>query len=128
MKELLHKKATLGRIIQILEHFEMDEEWAAHLNKEYERIVGEEPPVNDKIISFLEVDSGSTSADLFNSLKERELITREEVMILLSISSATVSRWQADGILKAYSVAKTSRVYFRFSEIIDSLVELRPHV
>lgn len=128
MNELLKKKATLGRVIQIVEHFEMDEEWAALLNEEYQRILGEEPPKNDEVFMFLEVDSVSSSADLFNSLKERELITRDEVMVLLSISSATVSRWQADGILKAYSVAKTSRVYFRFSEIIDSLVELRPHI
>lgn len=125
--ELLKKKATLGRVIQIVEHFEMDEEWAKLLNKEFERIVGEEQPEKKQDFMFLEVESGPTSSDLFNSLKDRELITREEVMVLLSISSATVSRWQADGILKAYSVAKTSRVYFRFSEIIDSLVELRPH-
>jgi len=127
MKELLKKKATLGRVIQIVEHFEMDLEWAKLLNEEYERIVGEEQPENKQDFMFLEVESGPTSSDLFNSLKDRELITREEVMVLLSISSATVSRWQADRILKAYSVAKTSRVYFRFSEIIDSLVELRPH-
>ena len=127
MLELLKKKATLGRVIQIVEHFEMDEEWAKLLNEEFERIVGEEQPENKQDFMFLEVESGPTSSDLFNSLKDRELITREEVMVLLSISSATVSRWQADGILKAYSVAKTSRVYFRFSEIIDSLVELRPH-
>ena len=128
MKELLKKKATLGRVIQLVEHFEMDEEWAKLLNEEYERIMGEKRPENKQDFMFLEVQSGPTSSDLFNSLKDRELITREEVMMLLSISSATVSRWQADGILKAYSVAKTSRVYFRFSEIIASLVELRPHV
>ena len=98
------------------------------LRQDYDILSYKETPSKEKVISFLETEATSRSADLFNQLKDRELITRDEVMMLLSISSATVSRWQADGILKAYSVAKTSRVYFRFSEIIDSLVELRPHV
>ena len=123
MKELLQKSTTLGRLIQIIEHFEIDMEWAELLNKEYERIVGEEPPKNNDGFMFLEVDTGSKPANLFNKLKERELITRDETMILLSISSATLSRWQGDGTLQAYSIK--GRVYFKFSEVIDSLVELK---
>ena len=123
MKELLQKSTTLGRLIQIVEHFEIDMEWAELLNKEYKRIVGEEPPKNNDGFMFLEVDTGSKTANLFNKLKERELITRDETMILLSISSATLSRWQGDGTLQAYSIK--GRVYFKFSEVIDSLVELK---
>lgn len=125
---MLKKKASLYRIIQIVEHFKIDRDWLSSLRQDYDIISYKETPSKEKVISFLETEATSRSADLFNQLKDRELITRDEVMMLLSISSATVSRWQADGILKAYSVAKTSRVYFRFSEIIDSLVELRPHV
>ena len=98
-------------------------EWAELLNKEYKRFVGEEPPKNNDGFMFLEVDTGSKTANLFNKLKERELITRDETMILLSISSATLSRWQGDGTLQAYSIK--GRVYFKFSEVIDSLVELK---
>ena len=97
MNELLKKKATLGRVIQIVEHFEMDEEWAALLNEEYQRILGEEPPKNDEVFMFLEVDSVSSSADLFNSLKERELITRDEVMVIYQF----LRRRSRDGKLMA---------------------------
>lgn len=71
---------------------------------------------------FLEEETGNKVANFFDALKERELMTRDETMILLSISSATLSRWQRDGTLQAYSIK--SRVYFKFSEVIDSLVRL----
>ena len=72
---------------------------------------------------FLELDNGKASTSFFNTLKERELMTRDQTMMLLSISSATLSRWQGDGTLQAYSIK--GRVYFKFSEVIDSLIELK---
>ena len=123
MKELFQKIGTLGRVIQILEHFETDKEWTLLLKKKYQKLLREEPPKKSDGIMFLEVDSGKSSTTLFNSLKERELMTRDQTMMLLSISSATLSRWQGDGTLQAYSIK--GRVYFKFSEVIDSLIELK---
>jgi len=123
MKELLQNSKTLGRLIEILEHFQIENEWIAILKKNYKRNFKENPLNNTNGFMFLEVDTGSTNPVFFDKLKERELMTRDETMILLSISSATLSRWQGDGTLQAYSIK--GRVYFKFSEVIDSLVKLK---
>ena len=123
MKELFETIRTLGRVIQILEHFETDKEWTSLLKKKYQKLLGEEQPKKTDGIMFLELDNGKASTSFFNTLKERELMTRDQTMMLLSISSATLSRWQGDGTLQAYSIK--GRVYFKFSEVIDSLIELK---
>ena len=123
MKELLQNSTTLGRLIQILEHFQLEKEWIRNLKKDYQIILREKPSNYTGGFMFLEEETGNTLANFFNTLKERELMTRDETMILLSISSATLSRWQGDGTLQAYSIK--GRVYFKFSEVIDTLVKLK---
>lgn len=122
MKELLQNSTSLGRLIQILEHFELEKEWTKILREDYHIILKEKPSNYTGGFMFLEEETGNKVANFFDALKERELMTRDETMILLSISSATLSRWQRDGTLQAYSIK--SRVYFKFSEVIDSLVRL----
>lgn len=51
-----------------------------------------------------------------------KLLTRKQVMELLSIGSATLDRWSKQGILKRYGIG--GRVYFKEREIIQSVVEI----
>lgn len=48
-----------------------------------------------------------------------KLLTRKEVMKLLSITAPTLSGWQRKGIIKAHRINR--RVYFRQSDIDKAL-------
>jgi len=59
----------------------------------------------------------------FNEMKKKELLTRDETMHLLSISNATLHRWTKDKVIKSYGIK--GRIYFKFSELINTLIELK---
>jgi hypothetical protein len=50
------------------------------------------------------------------------LLTRKQVMEMLSIGPATLNRWSKQGILKRHGLGR--RVYFKEDEIIQSLIEI----
>lgn len=52
-----------------------------------------------------------------------ELLTRAETAELLKINISTLSYWTKQGKLKSYGVA--SRVYYKRSEIMEAIVELK---
>jgi len=51
--------------------------------------------------------------------REKELLTREEAMNVLGVSSSTLYRWQAQGLIKIYKLG--NRTYFRYSNLFESL-------
>ena len=52
-----------------------------------------------------------------------ELLTRTETAELLKINISTLSYWTKQGKLKSYGIA--SRVYYKRSEIMKTIVELK---
>jgi len=58
-----------------------------------------------------------------NQIKSDEdaLLTREETAKLLSINLSTLWKFTKSGILKAYSLPETSRVYYKKSEVLDAI-------
>lgn len=51
-----------------------------------------------------------------------ELLTRKDVMKLLSITPATLDRWSKKGTLRRYAIC--GRVYYKSSEINTKLTEI----
>ncbi len=49
------------------------------------------------------------------------LLTREETAELLSINLSTLWKFTKTGVLKAYSLPSTSRVYYKKSEVLTSI-------
>lgn len=51
-----------------------------------------------------------------------ELLTREEVCLLLKISKTSLWKWTKDGKVKAYGIG--NRVYYKRIELIESLIRI----
>ena len=51
-------------------------------------------------------------------LLQKEILTKKETEVLLSISPQTCRNWVKNGTLKPYRLGR--RVYFKYSEIIES--------
>lgn len=69
----------------------------------------------------LESKIDSIAKTLVNSANPN-LLTRKQVMEMLSIGPATLDRWCKRGILRRYGIA--GRIYFKEEEIIQSLIEI----
>lgn len=52
-----------------------------------------------------------------------ELLTRTETAELLKINISTLSNWTKQGKLKSYGIG--NRVYYKRSEIMQSIIELK---
>ena len=63
-----------------------------------------------------------TIAEHLESSGKMELLTRKEVMKLLSIGPATLDRWSKKGTLKRHGLC--GRVYYKSNEITTNLIEL----
>ncbi len=57
------------------------------------------------------------------SMTYEELLTRDQTCKLLHINSSTLWAWTKKGRVKAYGIA--NRRYYKKSEILDSLIELK---
>ena len=60
--------------------------------------------------------------DVINT--EKNLMTIDNVADFFSIDRVTVWKWRKQGRLKAYGMGR--RVYFKRSEVVAALVELKP--
>lgn len=61
--------------------------------------------------------------ELYKVRDQEELLTRDEAASLLKINSSTLWHWTKKGKLPAYGIG--NRVYYKRSEILDSLVKFR---
>lgn len=71
---------------------------------------------------YLELKQLESKIDTLVNPCNTSLMTRKQVMEMLSIGSATLDRWSKQGVLKRYGLG--GRVYFKKNEIIQSLVEI----
>ena len=61
--------------------------------------------------------------DLQNKEAENDLLSRDQACKLLQINSSTLWHWQKKGKITAYGIG--SRRYFKRSELLKSLIELK---
>lgn len=61
----------------------------------------------------------------FDDIKsEKDILTREEAAEYLSIDLSTLHAWVNKGKLTCYSIG--SRRYFKKSEIVEAMIQLKP--
>ena len=75
--------------------------------------------INEKVKLQLEI----LKKELINKEAENDLLTREQACKLLQINSSTLWHWQKKGKVTAYGYG--NRRYFKRSELLDGLVELK---
>ena len=59
--------------------------------------------------------------ELIEAVQGEDLLSRKQAMQFLDISSATLDRWSNKGLVNRYGIG--GRVYFKKSEIINSLIK-----
>lgn len=59
--------------------------------------------------------------EMIEAVQGEDLLTRQKAMRLLDVGSATLDRWSRQGIINRYGIG--GRVYFKKSEIINSLIK-----
>ena len=73
---------------------------------------------------YRKLKTGKSGNDLVKQksccLCNTELLTRKQVMELLSIGGATLNRWCKQGILIRYGMGR--RVYFKKEELLSKLI------
>ncbi len=95
--------------------------------------------MEQKQIQFLATTPNELISDLLVAIKpylkeisdknlaksdEDALLTREETAKLLSINLSTLWKFTKAGILKAYSLPETSRVYYKKLEVLNAFKPL----
>jgi len=102
----------LGKYLELLDYLEEDDKASAVRNKYLNRSAAP-----TKSFDFLEESKPSPLT--FDQLKDKETISRDEVMIFLGISDATLNRWTKGGTLKSHNTEGST--YFKFSEITAAI-------
>lgn len=118
MKRVWEDREWLLKVRKLLQHLEIDNELAKEVDELYMEIYGENKQDAFEF-NFLEADVPKVD---YEYLKQKELLHREDVMLLLGISNATLHRWTVKGIITKYGLE--GKVFYKFSEIIDTLTEL----
>lgn len=52
-----------------------------------------------------------------------EVLPYGEFLKMMKINRSTADRWRRKGIIKVYSLGSSSRLFVRYSEILESLEE-----
>lgn len=87
-------------------------------------------------IQFIQITPEQLKENIVNAVKDQldslkkdfqpknpeEFLTREEVAKLLKVNISTIGNWKKAGVLKPHFLG--SRVYFKRSEIEDSLITI----
>lgn len=60
--------------------------------------------------------------EMIEAVQGEDLLTRQKTMQLLDVGSATLDRWSRQGLINRYGIG--GRVYFKKSEIINSLIKI----
>lgn len=82
--------------------------------------------IEDKLDRLLAAIESLTAAHTQKPEKvetKEELLTTDEVIKLLKVSSVTVWDWEKKGILTSYRIGNLKR--FKLSEVIDSMVPIK---
>lgn len=59
--------------------------------------------------------------EMLEAMQAEDLLSRQQAMQFLDVSSATLDRWSKQGLINRYGIG--GRVYFKKSEIINSLIK-----
>ena len=75
--------------------------------------------IHDKLLDFEKrLDK---LPEMIEAVQGEDLLTRQKAMQLLDVGSATLDRWSKLGLINRYGIG--GRVYFKKSEIINSLIK-----